>query len=144
MVSPVNASRLPSRVSAHHSGSRWLAKPYLVEDFHLLSFASLSWRTPEWVDSGCLEPYIESVSITGFGQNETIRLNLKTLHSWGSVVLNSAVSEHSEKCLPTKNSGPKAAVFFQTGTVYRCNRLPFSLFFTGWRNGNVPGIGKLG
>ncbi len=46
MVSPVNASRPPSRVSAHHSGSRLLARLYRVEDFHLLSFASLSWRTP--------------------------------------------------------------------------------------------------
>jgi hypothetical protein len=46
MASPVNASRLNSRVTAHHSGPRQLAKPYLVGDFHLLSFASLSWRTP--------------------------------------------------------------------------------------------------
>ena len=52
MVSPVNASRLPSRVAAHHSGSRLLAKLYRIEDFHLLSFASLSWRTPQWVDNG--------------------------------------------------------------------------------------------
>ena len=50
MASPVNASRLDSRVTAHHSGPRQLAKPYLVGDFHLLAFASLSWRTPVWVD----------------------------------------------------------------------------------------------
>jgi hypothetical protein len=52
MVSPVNASRLPSRAAAHHSGSRLLAKLYRIEDFHLLSFASLSWRTPDWVVLG--------------------------------------------------------------------------------------------
>jgi len=45
MVSSVNASRLPSQVTAHHSGSRRWARPYLVEDFHFLSIASLSWRT---------------------------------------------------------------------------------------------------
>ena len=54
MASPVNASRLSSRVTAHHSGPRQLAKPYLVEDFHPLSFASLSWRTPVRVDSSIL------------------------------------------------------------------------------------------
>ncbi len=46
MVSPVNASRQPSRTAAHHSGPGRLARPYPVVDFHLLSFASLSWRTP--------------------------------------------------------------------------------------------------
>ena len=45
MVSPVNASRLPSRVAAHHSGPGRLAKPFPVEDLHLLSFASFAWRT---------------------------------------------------------------------------------------------------
>ncbi len=50
MVSPVNASRLPSRVTAHHSGSERLAGPYSVEDFHLLSFASFAWRTPLLAD----------------------------------------------------------------------------------------------
>ena len=45
MVSPVNASRQPSRAAAHHSGPGRLARPYPVVDFHLLSFASLSWRT---------------------------------------------------------------------------------------------------
>ena len=52
VVSPVNASRLPSQVTAHHSGPRRWARPYLVEDFHLLSFASLSWRTQLWVAKG--------------------------------------------------------------------------------------------
>ena len=45
MVSPVNASRQPLRTAAHHSGPERLASPYSVEDFHLLSFASLSWRS---------------------------------------------------------------------------------------------------
>ena len=45
IVSPVNASRLSSRAAAHHSGPKRLAKPYFVENFHLLSFASLSWRS---------------------------------------------------------------------------------------------------
>jgi hypothetical protein len=40
VVSPVNASRRPSRDAAHHSGPGRLARPYPVEDFHLLSFAS--------------------------------------------------------------------------------------------------------
>ena len=46
MVSPVNASRQPSRNAAHHSGPGRLATPYPVKDFHLLSFASLSWCSP--------------------------------------------------------------------------------------------------
>jgi hypothetical protein len=45
MVSPVNASRQTSRAAAHHSGSGRLARPYPAKDFHLLSFASLSWRS---------------------------------------------------------------------------------------------------
>ena len=45
MVSPVNASRQTSRSAAHHSGPKRLAKPYSAGDFHLLSFASLSWRS---------------------------------------------------------------------------------------------------
>src|SRR5262245_51534484 len=40
VVSPVNASRLSSRIAAHHSGSGWLARPYPVKDSHLLFFAS--------------------------------------------------------------------------------------------------------
>jgi hypothetical protein len=40
VVSPVNASRRPSRDAAHHSGPGRLARPYPVEDLHLLSFAS--------------------------------------------------------------------------------------------------------
>ncbi len=46
MVSPVNASRQPSRAAAHHSGPERPARPYSAVDFHLLSFASLSWRSP--------------------------------------------------------------------------------------------------
>ena len=49
MVSPVNASRQPSRTAAHHSGPELLARLCSVVDFHLLSFASLSWRSPEGV-----------------------------------------------------------------------------------------------
>ncbi len=49
MVSPVNASRRPSRDAAHHSGPELLARLCSVVDFHLLSFASLSWRSPSWV-----------------------------------------------------------------------------------------------
>jgi hypothetical protein len=45
MVSPVNASRQTSRSAAHHSGPERLARPYSAGDFHLLSFASLSWRS---------------------------------------------------------------------------------------------------
>ncbi len=52
MVSHVNAPRLPSRAAAHHSGPKWLAKPCFVENFHLRSFASLSWRTPLVATSG--------------------------------------------------------------------------------------------
>jgi hypothetical protein len=49
VVSPVNASRRPSRDAAHHSGPGRLARPYPVKDLHLLSFASFSWRTLRWV-----------------------------------------------------------------------------------------------
>ncbi len=51
MASPVNASPAPSRVPAHHSGPGRLAKPFPVEDLHLLSFASFAWRTPLLADS---------------------------------------------------------------------------------------------
>src|SRR4051812_9114087 len=49
VVSPVNASRRPSRDDAHHSGSGRLAIPYPVKDSHLLFFASFAWRTPSRV-----------------------------------------------------------------------------------------------
>jgi len=52
MVSPVNASRQPSRTAAHHSGPERLARPYSAVDFHLLSFASLSWRSPLMAEPG--------------------------------------------------------------------------------------------
>ena len=51
VASPVNASRRPSRDAAHHSGSGRMASPFPVGDFHLLFFASFSWRTPLWVTS---------------------------------------------------------------------------------------------
>jgi hypothetical protein len=53
VVAPVNASRRPSRDAAHHSGSGRMASPFPVGDFHLLFFASFSWRTPLRV-TGCL------------------------------------------------------------------------------------------
>jgi hypothetical protein len=40
VVSPVNASRRPSRDAVHHLGSGRLAIPYPMGDFHLLFFAS--------------------------------------------------------------------------------------------------------
>ena len=40
VVSPVNASRRPSRDAAHHSGPGRLARPFPVGDLHLPSFAS--------------------------------------------------------------------------------------------------------
>src|ERR1700720_817623 len=40
VVSPVNASRRPSRDAAHHSGSGRMASPYPIGDFYLLFFAS--------------------------------------------------------------------------------------------------------
>src|SRR4029077_19891902 len=40
VVSPVNASRRPSRDAMHHLGSGRLAIPYPMGDFHLLFFAS--------------------------------------------------------------------------------------------------------
>jgi hypothetical protein len=52
VVSPVNASRRPSRDGAHHSGSGRLAIPYPVKDSHLLFFASFAWRTPSSVRLG--------------------------------------------------------------------------------------------
>src|ERR1700746_278547 len=45
VASPVNASRRPSLDAAHHSGSGRMASPFPVGDFHLLFFASFSWRT---------------------------------------------------------------------------------------------------
>ena len=52
MVSPVNASRQPARAAAHHSGPKRLAGPCSAVDFHLPSFAGLSWRSPVMATSG--------------------------------------------------------------------------------------------
>ena len=52
MVSPVNASRLPSRAAAHHSGPERPTRSYSAVGFHLLSFASLSWRSRLLATSG--------------------------------------------------------------------------------------------
>src|SRR6195256_2225309 len=51
VVSPVNASRRPSRDVAHHSGSGRLAIPYPVKDSHLLFFVSFAWRTPSRIEA---------------------------------------------------------------------------------------------
>src|SRR6266436_3990833 len=53
VVSPVNASRRPSRDAAHHSGSGRMASPYPVGDFHLLFFASFpgALRVGPWAES---------------------------------------------------------------------------------------------
>src|SRR5271169_6853368 len=50
VVSPVNASRRPSRDAAHHSGSGWLARPSPWGTFTSYSLPA-SWRTPRWVSS---------------------------------------------------------------------------------------------
>ena len=60
MVSPVNASRQTSRAAAHHSGSGRLARPYPAKDFHLLSFASLSWRSLN----------LANIALKGWGQHK--------------------------------------------------------------------------
>src|SRR5437868_12661125 len=49
VVSPVNASRRPSRDAAHHSGSGRMASPYPMGDFHLLFFASFPGALLLWV-----------------------------------------------------------------------------------------------
>src|ERR1700687_4938851 len=52
VVSPVNASRRPSRDAAHHSGSGRMASPYPMGDFHLLFFANFPGALralPKWV-----------------------------------------------------------------------------------------------
>ena len=49
VVSPVNASRRPSRDAAHHSGSGWLARPSPWGTFTSYSLPA-SWRTPHRVN----------------------------------------------------------------------------------------------
>src|SRR6202158_6077866 len=51
VVSPVNASRRPSRDAAHHSGSGRLARPSPWGTFTSYSLPA-SWRTPSWVNNG--------------------------------------------------------------------------------------------
>jgi hypothetical protein len=51
VVSPVNASRRPSRDAAHHSGSGRLARPSPWWTFTSYSLPA-SWRTRLWVISG--------------------------------------------------------------------------------------------
>src|SRR4029077_927230 len=52
VVSPVNASRRPSRDAAHHSGSGRMASPYPMGDFHLLFFATFPGALGEGAKSG--------------------------------------------------------------------------------------------
>src|ERR1039458_3934319 len=53
VVSPVNASRLPSRAEPRASlGGGAVGYVFPVGDSHLLFFASFSWRTPRWVNLG--------------------------------------------------------------------------------------------
>src|SRR6202049_1566246 len=49
VVSPVNASRRPSRDAAHHSGSGRLARPSPWGTFTSYSLPA-SWRTRRWVN----------------------------------------------------------------------------------------------
>src|SRR5438552_8865940 len=56
VVSPVNASRRPSRDAAHHSGSGRMAGPYPMGDFHLLFFASF----PAALRNGSSAPFCAS------------------------------------------------------------------------------------
>src|SRR6202045_4212126 len=51
VVSPVNASRRPSRDAAHHSGAGRLARPSPWGTFTSYSLPA-SWRTPSWVLNG--------------------------------------------------------------------------------------------
>jgi hypothetical protein len=46
VVSPVNASRRPSRDAAHHSGSGRMASPYPRGGLPPPILCQLSWRTP--------------------------------------------------------------------------------------------------
>jgi hypothetical protein len=67
VVSPVNASRRPSRDAAHHSGSGRMANPYSMGDFHLLFFASF----PGALCSGslALPPRIQAASVCNLDQS---------------------------------------------------------------------------
>src|SRR2546423_13851901 len=49
VVSPVNASRRPSRDAAHHSGSGRMASPYPMGGLSPPILCQLSWRTLSWV-----------------------------------------------------------------------------------------------
>ena len=50
VVSPVNASSWPSRAAPASLGPARLARPYAVEDLHLLSFASFPGALQQWVN----------------------------------------------------------------------------------------------
>ena len=56
VVSPVNASRRPSRDAAHHSGSGRMASPFPMGDLHLLFFASFPGALREWDGPAVLPP----------------------------------------------------------------------------------------
>jgi hypothetical protein len=55
VVSPVNASRRPSRDAVHHSGSGRLARPSPWGTFTSYSLPA-SWRTPRWVKNSPASP----------------------------------------------------------------------------------------
>ncbi len=90
MVSPVNASRQPSRTAAHHSGPGRLARPYTAGDFHLLSFASLSWRSPLMAMSGGSGHVAVTSGLppaADFGQERPLSHRFRRLHPREQTIL---------------------------------------------------------
>jgi hypothetical protein len=77
MVSPVNASRRPSRDAAHHSGSGRMASPFPVGDFHLLFFASF----PGAHRCGSFAPICSAVALFRFAINSGLAASF-LLVSW--------------------------------------------------------------
>jgi hypothetical protein len=73
VVSPVNASRQTSRAAAHHSGPERLAGPYSAVDLHLLSFASLSWRSLSLAMSAPSPAAPTTVSLGGKADYDQVR-----------------------------------------------------------------------
>src|ERR1700676_4708345 len=69
VVSPVNASRRPSRDAAHHSGSGRLARPSLWGTFTSYSLPA-SWRTRCWVDA--VEKSLAIIGVASGGRFRSI------------------------------------------------------------------------
>ena len=86
VVSPVNASRRPSRDAAHHSGSGRLARPSPWGTFTSYSLPA-SWRTPKRVNLAIstLVPHFRSAAMSGHRPDRRAMSRGRRRRKWSGV-----------------------------------------------------------